>query len=170
MANCLNCSKETTNIKFCSSNCAASYNNKLKPKRKLLDIFCVTCNVKLERKSFKDKRRKYCDKCNPLKVDWNKITFSDVKGIRNYQKNSRIRQLARKTYLNSLKPKKCMSCGYDKYFEVCHIKAIHSFKSNNKISTINSLKNLIALCPNCHWEFDTGQLTLDFLEFDNLHS
>lgn len=33
--NCLNCDKETTNPKFCNRSCAASFNNKLFPKRKL---------------------------------------------------------------------------------------------------------------------------------------
>lgn len=50
--------------------------------------------------------------------------------------------------------KYCNVCGYDKHYEVCHIKSIASFKSNTSVSIINDLTNLIALCPNCHWEHD----------------
>lgn len=38
----------------------------------------------------------------------------------------------------------------------CHIKAIKLSIKSTRISEINSLDNLIALCPNCHWEFDAG--------------
>lgn len=52
----------------------------------------------------------------------------------------------------------CSNCSYDKHVEVCHIKAISSFPLSAKIAEVNSPKNLILLCPNCHWEFDNGLL------------
>lgn len=48
----------------------------------------------------------------------------------------------------------CKSCGFDKHIEACHIKPISSFPLDTKLSVINNLSNLIALCPNCHWEHD----------------
>jgi len=63
----------------------------------------------------------------------------------------------------------CRVCGYDKHVEVCHIKAIKSFDDSATFSEVNSIHNLVFLCPNCHWEFDKGLLNLDFTEFDNLH-
>lgn len=63
---------------------------------------------------------------------------------------STIRRDAEKRF----SPKKCAICGYDKHVEICHIKSVSSFSDDTPISEINSLGNLIGLCPNCHWEFD----------------
>jgi hypothetical protein len=35
-----------------------------------------------------------------------------------------------------------------------------SFPLDTPISVVNSLDNLVGLCPNCHWEFDHGLLQL----------
>ena len=35
------------------------------------------------------------------------------------------------------------------------------FSDDAKISEINDIRNLIALCPNHHWEFDNGKLSED---------
>jgi len=52
---------------------------------------------------------------------------------------------------------KCQKCSYDKHIEICHIKPISTFPLETMLSEINDLKNLIGLCPNCHWEHDFGQ-------------
>lgn len=65
-----------------------------------------------------------------------------------------IAKNARKLYSQSNKPKKCICCGYDKHYEVAHIKAVSDFSDNALISEINNINNLIALCPNHHWEYD----------------
>lgn len=71
-----------------------------------------------------------------------------------------IQKAARKNYKFSDKPKKCCICGYDKHYEVAHIKAVSSFDDNALIDTINNIDNLIALCPNHHWEYDNGLLNI----------
>lgn len=58
------------------------------------------------------------------------------------------------------KPCKCAICGYDKHIEIAHIKAVSEFDDSVTIAEINSIDNLIALCPNHHWEYDNGILTL----------
>ena len=73
---------------------------------------------------------------------------------------SNIQKLARKNYQNSDKPKQCIICGYDKHYEVAHIKAVCEFDNNALISEINSIDNLIALCPNHHWEYDNNNLDI----------
>ena len=148
---CINCKNITKNPKFCSRSCAASYNNAIYPKRKK---YCKHCNARIYG------YRTVCDECLPHRIDWSAITLEQVKGKRSYQKNSRIRSLARQLYQKSEKPQYCINCGYDKYYEVCHIKAISNFSNTDKISEINNLNNLIALCPNCHWEFDKGILKI----------
>lgn len=67
---------------------------------------------------------------------------------------STIQKNARNVYFLSNKPKQCVCCGYDKHFEVAHIKAVSDFEDDALISEINNEDNLIALCPNHHWEYD----------------
>lgn len=56
---------------------------------------------------------------------------------------------------------KCFNCGYNKHVEIAHKKKISSFSLETMISVINEESNLIALCRNCHWEFDHGLLILE---------
>ena len=153
---CLNCGNITTNPKFCSKSCAASYNNKLFPKKKAKKQHkCIICGIAVT------KDRKYCDEHNPQKVDWSKVTIADTLYSNSNPSNSyaRIRDNARCLYKKSDKPKACI-CGYDKHYEICHIKAIKDFDKDTPIVVVNSLDNLVALCPNCHWEFDKGLLNI----------
>lgn len=155
MIECKFCQKPTTNAKFCSNSCAATYNNFVHPKRKPIKRVCKHCEVELVG------RRTVCDDCNPNHVDWSKVTLGDVqRQAGNKQINARVRSAARTIYKNSKKPKCCVLCGYHRHYEVCHIKAISAFSADTPISEINSLMNLIALCPNHHWELDNGVLSL----------
>lgn len=45
---------------------------------------------------------------------------------------------------------KCAICGYDKHVEIAHIKPVSDFADSCTIAEINSIDNLIALCPNHH--------------------
>jgi len=151
---CKNCKAKTQNPAFCSKSCAASYNNKLYPKRKPQQRYCKHCQTEVFN------RRTVCDDCNPAIVDWSTKRLSDMVGLRNYQRHSRIRGLARKAYIASGLPKECSQCGYDKHYEICHIRAIKDWPENTVITDINSIDNLLALCRNCHWEFDNSLLTV----------
>ena len=154
MNRCLLCGKETRNPKYCSRSCSAQHTNRLYPKRTRKRKYCTVCGIQVPA------RRKYCDACNPQKIDWDQISLGELQSKRKYQVNSRIRELARKEYVAAGKPQRCSVCGYDKHVEVCHLRPIHSFPPSAKVSDINSLDNLISLCPNCHWEFDNGLLSL----------
>lgn len=74
---------------------------------------------------------------------------------------STIQKHARSVYKKSDRAKCCIVCGYNKTYEVAHIKAVSDFDDDVLISEINNINNLIALCPNHHWEFDHGQLNID---------
>jgi len=65
-----------------------------------------------------------------------------------------IRVHARKVMKDAQVKYACRICGYSTYVEVCHIKAIADFLSAQTISEINSLNNLVYLCPNHHYELD----------------
>lgn len=76
---------------------------------------------------------------------------------------SSIQKDARKMYFdNNISPKcaKCAICGYTNHVEVAHIKAVSEFSNDTPIFTINSITNLIGLCPNHHWEYDNGILDI----------
>ena len=73
---------------------------------------------------------------------------------------STIQKNAKKIYDLSNKPKQCVVCGYDKYYEVAHIKAVSDFDDNTLITEINNIDNLIALCPNHHWEYDNADFDI----------
>ena len=89
------------------------------------------------------------------------ITKGKLKEIKNtYQRyRSAIRREAEKTFKESGVNYKCIICGYDKHIEIAHIKSVSDFTDDTKISEINDIHNLIALCPNHHWEFDNNKLS-----------
>ena len=159
---CLQCGKETSNPKFCSSSCAAKYNNpiKLYKNKKKYSHYCKKCGKFLCENSRNDSPN-FCDSCNSNRVNWDLITLEEIHKKRKYQNNSRIRDLAKKKTKNIKRFQSCANCGYDKHVEVCHIKAIKSFPLTALVSEINDLNNLVGLCPNCHWEFDNNILPFD---------
>lgn len=142
--------------KFCNHSCSAAYNNSHKEKTA---YYCPKCGD-LMGFGYLYKRKKCCEKCNPNVKNWSEITYGEAKNRRGYQVNSRIRELARIYYAQEHKETVCMNCGYSKHVEIHHIKSISSFSDDTPISTINSPENLIALCPNCHWEADNGLLDI----------
>lgn len=152
---CLQCEVETNNPKFCSTSCAAKYNNRIRPKRRRRRYFCKSCGVET------GYRRNYCASCNPTRPrDFGNVTLAEIKSRTRYQANAWIRNLARRAYYASNKPQHCIQCGYSRHIEICHLKPIQNFPESATISVVNSLDNLVALCPNCHWELDHGILSL----------
>lgn len=152
---CPVCGKETTNPKFCSSSCAAKHNNRVYIKRVRKQSNCRSCGKPVEH------RRTLCDECNPWIIDWSQRTIGELRRTADYQANARVRNRARTIYRNSDRPKYCERCGYDKYYEVCHIRAISDFPDDAMVTEVNDLSNLLGLCPNCHWEFDHGLLRFE---------
>ncbi len=173
---CLNCNERTKNPKFCNKSCAAIYNNKAFPKRPKKQRCCKRCNIEIFH------RGRYCDDCRypyshlrlPTKirsykdtrtyransVDWSKVTIADVRALNLKRPYTRITGHARRVYFASGRPEQCIACDYDKHFNICHIKPIHTFDDDTPISAVNDLDNLIALCPNHHWELDNGFLNV----------
>ncbi len=153
---CVMCGKTTTNPKFCSNSCAAKYNNQHFPKRekKVREWTCTKCgNPTTE-------RRKFCDDCTPRHYDWLDKTIGECSRDGYYQMYRTIRALARRLYRESGRPLHCWVCGYTDYVEICHIQPISSFDKNTLIREVNHPENLVALCPNHHWEFDHGRIQL----------
>ena len=163
---CLNCEVETANPKFCGRSCAASYNNKLNPKRKRTRSY--TCD-RCDGPCWPD--RSYCGDCWVVVQEersierWEHQTLADILSTGNANAASRypyIRSLSRKKYLLSDRPKQCFECSYSLHFDVAHRKPISSFPLTATVAEINDLDNLVPLCKNHHWEFDNGHLVLSF--------
>jgi 5-methylcytosine-specific restriction endonuclease McrA len=58
----------------------------------------------------------------------------------------------------------CACCGYSKHVEICHVKPISRHSKQATLGEINDRTNVVALCRNCHWEFDTGLITTEQLK------
>jgi len=71
-----------------------------------------------------------------------------------------IQKDARKVFFSNIAQPSCIICGYSKHVEVAHKKAVSDFSDDTPVSEINSIENLIALCPNHHWEYDNGILKI----------
>jgi hypothetical protein len=150
---CLNCNSElqSKRKKYCNLSCATSRTNTLRPRKTLI---CELCGS-----SFNIKRRinKYCsNQCR----EQARISKSLTKGqlfdnCKNWQSaRATIRKMARVVFVKCNKPQICFRCGYSKHIEVAHIKAVKDFTDNTLIRDINNIKNLVALCPTHHWEYD----------------
>lgn len=187
MINCKECSTKTHNKLFCSSECALKgYQNSKRGTGKT--YACLNCNTISRNKKYcsqkcsaistnKNRKKKtyYCKKCNDiLSIGYtgrttcnsckNKRSYRTLKELRQkYDTNdyhSIIRADARSIYKKSKNPYVCYNCNYSVHVQICHIKPIADFEENDTIIVINDISNLVALCPNCHWEFDNGYLKL----------
>ena len=156
MNHCLNCTNETINPRFCSRSCSATYTNKSNPKRKITRQ-CTRCNNKVA-----NHKTTLC--LEHLEEFLSSSKFKDltigeyrhrvsVKGKHPSWLHSHIRSFAR-TWLKELKEKACAFCGYNKHVELAHIKGLKEFSDDALLGEVNSIDNVIQLCPNCHWEFD----------------
>ncbi len=128
---------------FCNSNCSATYNNSRRIRNK---------KPKKQKESI-DKKPKYFNFLERTKEElFLKCKWQSARTM--------IRVHASFVYHKEIGDKFCKNCGYDKHYEICHIKAVSKFEGNHKMKEINDKNNLIALCPNCHWEFDNTNLKI----------
>lgn len=97
-----------------------------------------------------------CSSCQKVNAydRYSQLTVGDkIYTKHKYAKYQYIRYWAR-SIAKDLGWTKCCKCGYDKHFEVAHIRAISDFPEDTLLTIVNDPSNLMPLCPNCHWEFD----------------
>jgi hypothetical protein len=152
---CLVCNKEilcklSEHRKYCSLSCYWMLANK----NRIIIPKCSNCGKDAVRNN--GVARKLCNECfNNLFRVANRTIADLILGSKDPQnKYRKIRFNAKWVLDRSGIIKICSKCGYSKHVEVCHVKAISDFTLDTKISIVNSLSNLMYLCPNCHWEFD----------------
>lgn len=138
--------------KFCNSSCAASFNNRLFPKKRLARKICITC---LQGFSPHNHRIKTCTACRPAR--------SRPRRLGDLTRKEVSRVILGRHVLRAMvnRPKVCAICGYDKFVDVCHIKPVASFPTQAKLREINAPENLVYMCPNHHREYDRGLLNLN---------
>ena len=155
---CPQCGKEHANPKFCSRSCSAVYTNA----RRSAESYrrgegrCKDCGTTISKQRAR---------CKPCSAKWqSERTLSDsvtleeaVLRYKNHHPSSAfalVRTRARVVMKREGRYGKCEWCGYDKHTEACHRTAIKDFDPSTTITEINAPENLLALCPNCHWEHD----------------
>jgi hypothetical protein len=161
---CLTCDCFTDNPKFCTRSCAATYNNKAHPKRKVASYkrrLCPQCETNMI-----NYRTEVCSDCRRLNEE-NRIKSMTLQeainesGVRASKYNT-VRHHARQAA--SVYEQKCGVCNYDVTVQVCHVKAIKDFELTETLEVINSLDNLALLCPNHHWELDHGYISVSMIK------
>jgi hypothetical protein len=150
---CINCQKEyqpsDNRQKYCSCSCASTVNNKLYPKKIKKENKCA-CG---------EKRYKYAKMCRKC-ADFSKINRRGNVPVEQAKtsKGPSIHAFTRAHAKSMMSfydiPKTCVVCAYDRYVEICHIRPISDFPGETVLSVVNSLNNLVHLCPNHHKEFD----------------
>lgn len=134
--------------RFCTRSCAASFNNRLRPRRRTSSC-CDDCGEPKSRSS------RQCHRClrerfmsrtiGSLREEYSTAAF-----------HAKIRGLARTAYKG---PMVCAACGYGLHVDICHIRGVSDWPPEATLSEVNHISNLVALDKRCHWEFDHGYLT-----------
>lgn len=181
MNNCLNCGNLVKN-KFCNVSCQNTYKGKLSEIKYNKDPkLCKKCGKVIE---FSKRENSYCSQSCAAQINNLGVHRHPVKEkiilepkikefikdaikseifslSKNWQSaRSSIRKDAARVYKNSGLEYKCAVCNYDTYVEIAHIKAVSEFEDSSTIKEINDINNLVALCPNHHWEYDNQIIKL----------
>ena len=143
---CKECGKEITgrdrNIKiFCSSSCAASYNNRLRGDK--TENFCPVCGKKI------GKRSKYCsNECYNIALK-DKFIEQWKNGETSGTDSGGFQRSFIRYYLLKKNDCKCEKCGFsgENPYTKLSVLQVHHIDGN---PSNNVEENLQLLCPNCH--------------------
>jgi 5-methylcytosine-specific restriction endonuclease McrA len=161
MINCLQCGVQVISKyaeKFCTQSCAAKYNNVKFPKRSLIKKYC-SCGKVVRKSTLQCAECRNKDRASQA-LSYTVGYLKSLYGVNLLKLAAKIRGYSKYVYKRSGQPRVCFNCGYSKHIEVCHIKAVSDFSDDATMAEVHQLSNLIALCPNCHWEFDNKLLTI----------
>lgn len=182
MKNCLHCNQLTKNEKFCSRPCAASYNNRIHPKRSG-ENNCLECNAVIPtRKTWCSETCKIKMKANlhPPQAPMTEYTCkycSKTMPVEAFYKTSKVKcRSCTAAYMTKRKQKckdllvknaggKCVRCGYSGCNRALHFHhfdpstkqfLICQMLSSNFERLMEEVDKCILLCANCHFEKHDG--------------
>lgn len=148
------CSNMTSNPRFCSRSCSAVVTNSEHP-RKEREGNCRSCGVAIY------SCHRLCEQCRTMGGRANQ-TIEDVITRTGHRSSANVRVREHARYVGRMhNMNKCRVCGYTLHVEICHLTPISSYPITTKLSEVNNPRNLVALCPNHHWELDNGHLSLE---------
>ncbi len=155
--------------KYCNHKCYSSNQTNRKRetcRREFKHKNCKNCDEEFivkKRTIDRFQQRLFCDTCRHLsKSSIHKLTKKDLFAKnKNWQSaRSSLQKNAKSAFRKTTSPAICYICGYDNHVEISHIKPVSQFHHDTLISEINDTSNLVALCPNHHWEFDNGYFSI----------
>lgn len=155
---------ETKRKKFCNRSCSARYSNRDRDQSPTVRE-CRLCHKPFTVNRMRNgvlSKSQLCRECKRIDTISN-LTLAELFEKRKNWQSARtgVRNHAWLTYERSGRPMVCAVCGYDKHIDVCHVAAVSDFAKTTLIRDVNCIDNLIALCPNHHWEYDNGLLQLN---------
>lgn len=113
-------------------------------------------------------KKRQADCCLKCKKDerWTSIMEKSLNETMYHNSASRavynsVRKYAREHLIREGVRKECVVCGYDICLDVSHFKPIMEFGKDEKLKVVNSLSNIMYLCPNHHKEFDKKKISED---------
>lgn len=144
--NCLNCNTLTSNPKFCSKSCAATFNNKGVTRNKKIERKCPVC-----KSSIVGSNRTYCSKqCwkNKLKTKTNQYIQDWKNGKISGLNSNGVVTPQIKQYLRDKFGDKCCICGWNEINPVTKKSPLIADHIDGNWEN-NVEDNLRLLCPNC---------------------
>lgn len=154
--------------KYCNIKCATASTGKMPRRRRGPLPKCKICR----RTDTGPLIRRRCYECREHLLRKLDVTGLRTKGDlfanrKNWQSaRSTIQRRARETYRTSGLPMICRACGYNRHVEIAHQRAVSEFSDTSTINEINAIDNLMALCPNHHWEQEHGLLVVAVAGFE----
>jgi predicted nucleic acid-binding Zn ribbon protein len=155
---CPNC-QSTCTSKFCNSSCAASYNNRIKPKRQPLH-HCKYCGKSI------NALKRYCsDECKTLYREKSALERS----FTNMTNSHKVVSWRQRQKAKAVKHKggKCHICSYAKSMRALKFHHLDPSKKEFSIGVKGNtrswervkieLEKCILVCGNCHDEIHEGQ-------------
>lgn len=161
MKKCANCEvvlEGRGQKKFCTRSCAASFNNRISPKR-MKEGSCDKCGVSVS------SRRKYCEKCLPEIVR----SRASKEDVRSYQRAYYKRRYEkRKKLAFEILGAACTQCDREADLEIDHL---DPKKKKFTLTTayslplnlfVDELRKCQVLCSKCHKEKTSGEQRTKF--------
>ena len=155
--------------KYCNHRCYSAHQVGRKRERRqrlIKEKICKNCQANFlvkKRNPDRFEQKEFCDNCRHLsRATVHNYTKAELfSKSKNWQSaRGSVRKNAVSVFKRTKQSLVCIICGYTNHVEIAHITSVSEFADKTLISKINDSSNLVALCPNHHWEFDNGYFSI----------